>query len=123
MAKYKISGDGIFDNELNHFIPTCSGNRHWVEYQEWTTISGNVADPEFTTQEIEDAAWASLRSDRDVLLAATDFFMMPDYTLASGDLTSLTNYRNSLRDLPGDTVDPESPSWPTKPQIVTDHGI
>ena len=70
--------------------------------------------------------WDSLRSDRDSLLSQTDFFMTMDYyndKMTTQEQTDVKNYREALRDLPGNTTDPTNPTWPTKPQIVVDNGI
>lgn len=124
MAKYKISGDGVFDTEENMYIPNDEGNRHWIMYQTWVD-DGNTPDPEYTAQEITDNAWADLRLERDRLLLATDFMMSTDYyaNMTAQEQSDATQYRQDLRDLPDDTVDPTSPTWPTKPQIVIDNGI
>jgi len=121
MAKYKILGDGVQDTELNHFIPNDDGNRHWIEYQEWVT-DGNTADPEFTAQEITDNAWAELRGARDVILKSVDFMVLQDVYagFTAQEQTDITTYRQALRDLPANTVDPTDVTWPTKPQIVID---
>ena len=124
MAKYKISGSGVKDTETGAFIPNAPGNRHWQEYLVWA--QDNTADAEFTVQEIEDRAWADLRNERDRLLKATDFMMTYDYyidKMTSQEQTDVSEYREALRDLPGNTADPENPSWPTKPQIVIDNNI
>lgn len=124
MAKYKISGDGVKDTETGAFIPNDPGNRHWQEYLVWAQDS--TADPEFTTQELSDRAWNDLRLERDRLLRATDFMMTYDFynnKMTTQEQTDVSTYRESLRDLPGDTVDPENPTWPTKPQIVIDNDI
>lgn len=122
MGKYKYSGDGIFDNENGWFIPTDEGNRHYQEYLAWD----GTTDPEFTQTELDDQAWTDLRSERDRLLTSTDFFMTQDYyinEMSAQEQTDVTTYRAELRDLPGNTVDPHNPTWPTKPQIVIDNGI
>lgn len=125
MAKYKISGTGVKDTETGAFIPNDEGNRHWQQYLAWAADGTNVADPEFTAQELEDQSWAALRQERDRLLNATDFMMTTDYyaSMTTQEQTDVTSYRSDLRDLPGDTVDPDNPTWPTKPQIVIDNGI
>jgi len=45
MAKYKISGDCVVDQDTKMYIPASGGNRHYREYQEWLE-AGNVPDPE-----------------------------------------------------------------------------
>ena len=121
MAKYKVSGDGFLDTEKGMFIPNDEGNRHYQEMQAWIG-EGNTVDPEFTAQEITDNAWASLRGTRDRLLVNTDFMVLQDVysNYTAQQQTDITTYRQALRDLPGNTVDPTSPTWPTKPQVVID---
>ena len=124
MAKYKISGDGVLDTETGAHIPNASGNRHWQEYLVWAQDS--TADPEFTQQELDDAAWVTLRDERNVLLRATDFMMNQDYynnKMTSQEQIDVKSYREDLRNLPGNTFDPYNPTWPTKPQIVINNGI
>lgn len=54
---------------------------------------------------------ADLRSKRNGLLAATDWWAVSDRTMSSEE----TKYRKDLRDLPANTSDPASPTWPTAP--------
>lgn len=121
MAKYKISGEGVIDTERGAHIPNDDANRDWIEYQEWVN-DGNTADPEFTAQEIEDNAWVQLRSQRSILLSLTDFMVLQDVysNYTAQEQTDITTYRQELRDLPANTVDPTSPTWPTQPQVVID---
>ena len=122
MGKYKYSGDGVLDTERMAYIPNDPANRDWQEYLAWD----GTTDPEFTPQEIEDNAWAELRSQRDMLLSQTDFFMSVDFynnILTEQQQTDVTAYRQDLRDLPAETADPTDPTWPTKPQILIDYGI
>jgi len=55
--------------------------------------------------------WKELREKRDKLLADTDWWASADRTMTAEQ----TAYRQALRDLPANTVDPENPVWPTKP--------
>ena len=125
MAKYKISGSGVIDTENNSHIPNDSRNYHWREYQDWVEL-GNTPDPEFTEQQILDNVWNDLRSERNSRLTATDFMMTYDFytnILTSQQQTDVTTYRQTLRDLPENTIDPSDPTWPVKPQIILDYGI
>ena len=89
-------------------------------------INGNIV--QFTAEEeaardAEEKAWAdgalaraqaSLRSKRDNLLAATDFYALSDVTMSN----DMKTYRQELRDLPSgkDTVAKcEGATFPTKP--------
>ena len=52
-----------------------------------------------------------LRRVRDEKLAETDWWVVADRTATAEQLA----YRQALRDLPANTVDPANPVWPTKP--------
>ncbi len=52
-----------------------------------------------------------LRAERNRLLAATDWWGVSDRTMSDAE----TAYRQALRDLPANTSDPASPSWPDLP--------
>jgi len=58
-----------------------------------------------------DRAWAGLRSERDRLIAETDWWAGSDLTMTDAQ----TTYRQALRDLPDNTTDPANPVWPTQP--------
>ena len=89
-------------------------------------INGNKVQftaEEETARDAEEKAWAdgalaraqaSLRSKRDALLAATDFYALSDVTMSD----DMKTYRQELRDLPSgkDTVAKcEGATFPTKP--------
>lgn len=57
-------------------------------------------------------AWQMLRNMRNEALQACDWTQMPD---APVDQAAWAAYRQQLRDLPANTVDPASPVWPTPP--------
>ena len=54
---------------------------------------------------------AALRRRRNQLLAETDYLALADSTLTD----EMRDYRQALRDLPANTVDPANPVWPVKP--------
>ena len=89
-------------------------------------INGNVVQftaAEETARDAEEQAWAdgalaraqaNLRSKRDALLAATDFYALSDVTMSD----DMKTYRQELRDLPSgkDTVAKcDDAIFPTKP--------
>jgi hypothetical protein len=57
----------------------------------------------------------SLRRKRDLLLKESDWTQLPDSPLNASDKNAWKTYRQELRDLPANTVDPTSPSWPSEP--------
>jgi hypothetical protein len=52
-----------------------------------------------------------LRLRRNQLLTETDYLALSDSTLTD----EMRSYRQALRDLPANTVDPANPVWPVKP--------
>ncbi len=62
-----------------------------------------------------DEYWREIRGERDALLAASDYRVLPDSPLSDSKLTEWKTYRQTLRDLPANTSDPSDPTYPTKP--------
>jgi hypothetical protein len=86
--------------------------------------TGEVATVPVTAEEIaEREAYArdvlpleqmkELRRQRNQLLAETDYLALSDSTLTD----EMRDYRQALRDLPANTVDPANPVFPTKPEV------
>lgn len=65
-----------------------------------------------TVEQISEDRWSYLREKRNQLLAKTDWWANSDVTMTDEQRA----YRQALRDLPANTVDPENPVWPTKPE-------
>lgn len=84
--------------------------------------TGETVSVPLTAEEIaEREAWArdvlpveqmkALRRQRNQLLTETDYLALADVTLTD----EMRSYRQALRDLPANTVDPANPVWPVKP--------
>lgn len=73
-----------------------------------------VAVPAPTTEELA----AQARSQRDALIAATDYLMATDYPLTDEKRQELTVYRQALRDVPEQLGFPTEITWPVKPEWV-----
>ena len=69
-----------------------------------------VADPE--------PLWSAMRAQRDLLLLSTDKYMIVDYPISEEDRDGWIVYRQSLRDLPEVTLnpDPSFVEWPEPPE-------
>ena len=76
---------------------------------------------EETARDIEEAAWAdgeparkwaSIRAQRDALLAASDYTQVAD---APGDTAAWATYRQALRDIPASQSDVDNITWPQEP--------
>ena len=51
---YKLADEGVQRSD-GAFIPDCSENRDWIDYEVWLSL-GNTPDPEFTPEEIVEQA-------------------------------------------------------------------
>jgi len=60
---------------------------------------------------VAEQALKALRTRRNQLLAETDYLALSDQTMTA----EMQAYRQALRDLPANTVDPANPVFPTKP--------
>ncbi len=69
-----------------------------------------------------DELFTRLRKTRDQLLSNTDWTQSPDVlsrsVLTQTQVEAFGDYRQALRDLPGNTTDPANPSWPQAPVIT-----
>ena len=99
-------------------IDSLRPNAEWVlrgDDLEWL----DQVQTEPTTAEIEteiarlttEQPWVELRQRRNQLLTETDYLALADSTLTD----EMRSYRQALRDLPANTVDPANPVWPVKP--------
>jgi hypothetical protein len=60
--------------------------------------------------------FTELRKERTIRLLATDYTIAADYPHPTPEIKQLwLDYRQALRDLPANTVDPLNPIWPTPP--------
>ena len=85
-------------------------------------VTGEIRVVELTAEEIAEREayardvlpveqMADLRLRRNQLLTETDYLALADSTLTD----EMRSYRQALRDLPANTVDPANPVWPVKP--------
>lgn len=60
-------------------------------------------------------AWTSLRSQRNQLLAASDWTRLDDVSLTDEQKAQWAEYRAALRDVTKGLEDPTQVQWPTRP--------
>ena len=112
-------------NRLNNLLPALNfedivlqdnsdGNGAFIA--EWNSELTQPTEAEIAS--VDDTAplsvtMSNLRQKRDALLAATDWRLLSDQTPSAAWLT----YRQALRDLPANIVDPLNPIWPTEPGV------
>jgi len=68
-------------------------------------------DPEVAAAKVE-AQWNVVRNERNALIANTDWTQLPD---APTNAAAWQVYRQELRDLPANTIDPFNVQWPEPP--------
>jgi len=94
--------------------PDPGGNtNYWVVDADAETVTNNQdqADADALA-----SSWTALRAERNALLVSSDWTQYNDSPLGSEAKTEWAIHRQLLRDLPGSTQDPASPSWPQAPQ-------
>ena len=65
----------------------------------------------------EERVLKNIRYQRNTLLSKTDKYATIDYPHPTEEAKQAwLDYRQALRDLPANTVDPENPVWPTPPE-------
>ena len=81
-----------------------------------------VRDPETglislveNTQRKLDYQWTSLRTQRNQLLAASDWTRLDDVSLTDEQKAQWAEYRAALRDVTKGLEDPARVQWPTRP--------
>jgi hypothetical protein len=104
--KYANAGHTVVsatENGSQLSIPVAVGNRHYDEIVAQGLAIADYVPPALT--------WADVRSERDGLLAATDWWAVSDRAMSADE----TNYRQALRDVPQNFASPADVVWPTKP--------
>jgi hypothetical protein len=107
---------GPYQNAARNGV-TQDANGNWV--QAWAVVDMFSTDAEGTKAEKEAAYQAGLdaeaakaaRSQRDSLLAATDWMALSDVTMSA----EMATYRQALRDITAQEGFPHSVTWPVKP--------
>lgn len=74
--------------------------------------TGEVTVIPSTEEEILEEAWGKLRSERNGRLASSDWTQVSD---APVNKEAWAIYRQALRDLPNNTIDPLNVIWPDTP--------
>ena len=92
---------------MTRYHATPEGNVPFTpeEEAEWDTQAAEYAAG------ADDRAAVEVRSERDSLLAATDWQALSDITMTA----ETTTYRQALRDVPAQVGFPNTVNWPTSP--------
>jgi len=81
----------------------------------WNGVAVADKSPEIITAQDAADAWVALRTERDAMLAASDWTDLPNAPLTAEQQAVWQTYRQALRDLPAHTDDPDQVTWPTPP--------
>jgi hypothetical protein len=73
-----------------------------------------VQDPDKIMKK-QQAQWAALRTQRNIKLSETDWTQIADAPISNATKIAYLDYRQALRDIIKNTVDPLNPVWPTPP--------
>lgn len=89
-------------------------------YETQWVKGGLIYREEIVTATVDEAAKAeheakSVRSERDRLLAATDWTQLKDSILSDVEMVLWQGYRQALRDVPQQAGFPMTVEWPEKP--------
>lgn len=72
-----------------------------------------VAVPEPTDDDLA----SQVRAERNMKIAETDYYMMPDYSADPETLEVVKNYRKALRDITLQSGFPRDVEWPVVPKV------
>ena len=109
---YTTSEDNLEEKEIGTVV--VEENRTFVYGNIPVTkklVDGKLVDSKEKETEI---LFEQLRINRDSLLSKSDYKVLPDSTTTK--LEEWKTYRQALRDLPANTSDPLSITWPTPPE-------
>ena len=107
----QVLADGVEQDALSNWVDKWRVADKFSEYTDEDEVVHTKAEQETAfLQGLEDTAFESLRTERNRLLAATDWTASSDVTMTA----EMTTYRQALRDLPS-TVDINNIIYPEKP--------
>ena len=88
----------------------------WVDVPDDTTDTDTWVDGAVVKYIEPVRTWDDLRTERNYLLAESDWTQYNDSPLTDEGKAEWAVHRQSLRDLPENTDDPADPTWPTPPE-------
>jgi len=80
-------------------------------------VSGDTAskDTDQIAADILTRKWKAIRTNRDILMAKSDWTVATDTALSDSVKAKWVTYRKALRDLPASKSDPDDITWPDAP--------
>lgn len=93
----KIQGQGYLLNGTMS-VPMADGNKEYEAIKVWLS-EGNIPEPEFTEEELEQQELQKKLSEAQAYLTKTDYKMLNNYVLKDGeDLQAVITQRNEYRE-------------------------
>jgi hypothetical protein len=109
----QVLADGVEQDALSNWVDKWRVADKFSDYTDDDGVAHTKAEQETAfLQGLEDTAFEALRTERNKLLAETDYFALSDVTMSA----EMTEYRKLLRDLPANTADITNPVYPEKPE-------
>ena len=109
----QVLADGVEQDSLSNWVEKWIIADKFSDYTDEENVLHTKAEQEAAfLQGLEDTALESLRTERNRLLAETDWTASTDVTMTA----EMTEYRQDLRDLPANTTDVFNPVYPEKPE-------
>ena len=125
MPRHALVQDGVVINCVEYdstpspvpgFPEGVVAIQHEISGPGWLYADGVFTDPNAPSPAAQTAeAWATLRHFRTRRLAMCDWTQANDTALTSEQVEAWRQYRTQLRDLPENTEDPSSVTWPSSP--------
>lgn len=114
-GKYSSKRQDAIENNVDNGFGYVEGD---YDIATQMVVDGTVVDipTETLEAELNETALSMLRANRNELLASCDWTQANDSPLSSAKRTEWATYRQALRDLPSNTIDPANPVWPTPPE-------
>jgi len=107
-----VNANGSVQDGLGNWVEAWSVVDAFSDTTNDEGVTTSKADNEAAYTASESAKVAvSVRVTRDALIAATDYYALTDVTMGS----TVTAYRQALRDVPDQSGFPNTITWPTKP--------
>jgi hypothetical protein len=114
-----ISEEGLVTNVMAAEESFVVGRKDVVLVTGEVNIGDTYSEGKFSASPRKfDAEWEMIRSERNRIIAETDYVVLPDYweTLSKTEQTAWKKYRKELRDITSTFSDPAEVTFPEKPE-------
>lgn len=100
------------EGQIYAYDDDCSANILSANIQKWGLVQISESDYQAAIQPTANELAAQIRSQRNTLIAQTDYLVMPDYPLTAEQLSTVKAYRQALRDITAQETFPQSVIFP-----------